>query len=402
MCTRWVCSVCSHQSLTGVLSGLCAGDARGSTSEPFCPIPVFLLNVQLNEAQAAELNRSQVRASSTQSRQMLQALNEGNWEAEVFNHPRASEIAYGLYRAAKISESQFVTHQFFWAARAEFAGTLRFLPVMNGSGLSPEGSAVFSAPRGLDDSGREAFAREAATLPRSEQYVLQVSTEAAVRNDPRLGMADATFRGFLGTHFKPLEGSGWGLVVPSLSLMQLYLSTRYKDRAMQGIPEFGVAPHDRIIDQIGRHTRVIAVPFPGIAGVEEGDGMYFGKTYAFLHDFYHLDRGSSVVIPEYRVLFPLIFSAMLRNRRDFRNAPGGEYSWVWQDTIDGLLNLESESRHLLTYGPPPSALDCFEYDFGRNSRRSVVATVVLRDMGERPEVWAEQGVDPEAWQRRLQ
>lgn len=331
---------------------------------------------------------------------MLEALRTGDWEAPIFSHERAPEMAYGLFRAGKISEGQFVTHQFFWAARTEYKEALGFFPMLDGGGLTSRARALLDLPRGLTEAAKEQLAAKLAALPRSEQYVLQASTHEALQADPRLGVADATFRAFLGMHFRPPEGQAWGLVVPSFGLMQLYLEARYEERAMQAVPEFGIAPHESILDQIGQHRRVVVVPYPGIDGVEEGDGMYFGKTYGFLHDFYHLDRGSSIVIPEYRVLFPLIFSAMLRHKREFQTAPG-EYVWVWQETIDGLMNLETDSRELLTYGPPPSALDCFEVDFGRNSRRSLVGQVVLRDMLERRGMWEALGVDIPAWERRL-
>ncbi|MCB0404933.1 MAG: hypothetical protein KDD51_09115 [Bdellovibrionales bacterium] len=366
----------------------------------FAPAVHTTLTARLRPAELAELRRQEVPSASSESRQMLQALAMGRWEAPIFTHPLAPGIAYGLFRAGKISESQFVTHQFFWAARNEYAESLRFVRLVEGDTLTSQGNEMLTASRGLNDAAKERFATQATALPLSEQYVLQVSTEAAIRRDPRLGIADATFRTFLGMHLRPIAQQSWALVVPSFSLMQVYLERRYEERAMQGIPEFGVAPHDSIINQVGQHTRVITVPFPGIDGVVEGDGMYFGTTYGFLHDFYHLDRGASSVIPEYRVLFPLIFAAMLRHKRAFRTEDG-EYHWTWQATIENLINLETQSCQLLQYGPPPSALDCFEVDYGHKSDHPLVGRVVSEDMRERPEIWEAADVNLESWQRRL-
>ncbi|MCB0418055.1 MAG: hypothetical protein KDD39_10410, partial [Bdellovibrionales bacterium] len=63
--------------------------------------------------------------------------------------------------------------------------------------------------------------------------------------------------------------------------------------------------------------------------------------------------------------------------------------------------LETQSCQLLQYGPPPSALDCFEVDYGHKSDHPLVGRVVSEDMRERPEIWEAADVNLESWQRRL-
>lgn len=236
------------------------------------------------------------------------ALYNGEWDSPIFTSPRFGQYVLQAFIQKRISIEQLTTVFLRWEATEQFSnsGNLLWTRSVFENGTLSEDAKKFLLPAlwkmSADEEAR--FVDILGKSPKSEQYfwTVKVPKEDYEKGNKQKNfgkMLDAfqgRFRLF--TLIKSAQEPDQAiLVVPSFSIIQAYLRGVYMEHAVTMIPEFGIGTPEQIEFDIPQNKRLFALHFPGIKGLEEGDGYYFGKYLSSFHDFYHSQRISLIPYP---------------------------------------------------------------------------------------------------------
>ncbi|MCB1112268.1 MAG: hypothetical protein H7A37_00300 [Chlamydiales bacterium] len=243
---------------------------------------------------------------------LARALRTGNWKHSIFSTERFGQCTFQAFKKKLITLEQFTTVFLRWAASVQFEKKDRPLiahPVFNGEELTPNAEKLLlPALWKISNDEKERFLSLLKQAPESEKYfwTTNIPLNTLIRGKKRekhgqiLLALDKIF-----VLFKMAKSSNfreWTLIIPSFTIFQAYLNAVFQENAVTIVPEFGIGTPEQIAFDIPQNQRLFALHFPGVKGLETGDGYYFGKYLSSFHDFYHSHR-VSLIPPTHRLAY---------------------------------------------------------------------------------------------------
>ncbi|HVE14960.1 MAG TPA: hypothetical protein VNI01_16315 [Elusimicrobiota bacterium] len=315
---------------------------------------------------------------------LVRALGEGDWSHAVFESPEESvHLALAAHRAGRIGLGQLSSVILRWEAFDDVAPPASqrvAVPLMEGGRLTPFARELVKGrgKEGLNLRQTMRLERLLQRLPASERFVWVLRPDADRIGSrfwgaqPEWGKTYWDIQSeFLLNAFSIPGVSFWNrhsaLLVPTFGFIQAHLLAKNGLEAVTLQPEFGRTDTAGVVDGIARGGRPFALHFPGIDGVLRGDGRYFGKFLASIHDWLHAHYGSSLS-ERYREVLARVFSVAKEASLPMR----------MDDIVD--LNVPSAyASRAMTVG------EQLAYDF---SRSGALGDLIRRDGERHPDFWS--------------
>lgn len=271
------------------------------------PLEYALMRLLQNLSEEDQFTVSTVWPAELRNVAKLQnAIAENDWTDTIFQHKRFGQYAFQALKEQAITLEQFVTIFLRWEAEEQLTDSTRPLvrhQLFNEDSFSTNSEEILiPALWKMSSEELEIFKNELLATPSSEHNFWTVTIPESFykkgRGRKKYGKAldqfQYRFRLFQLIEYRDCT-EGKMLVVPSFSILKAYLKAVFRENAVDIVPAFGSGKLQQIEFDIPQNKRFFALHFPGIQGLEEGDGYYFGKYISSLHDFYHCHRIS--VIP---------------------------------------------------------------------------------------------------------
>lgn len=368
----------------------------------------LLLSLRTEERESVRAKSAAVSALAVSALVTTLSSPEG-WNALACKESDCPVIALAAYERGLLSLETLATMLWRHAAIETFhpEGTKRrAIRLVDGAGRPTAFARATWAPRpgALSDAQFDSLVAAIHRLPPAEQVAWSMPVKAV---PPAWREAEWILSAFLNLIFFPVDDAGEPardhVVIPSFGAMQAWLDTRHGETAIALLPQLGKASSWHLLDQIEINGRAMALPFPGVLGVEKADGMETGPFFAGAHDLFHAHFGSGHTVPAYRQSFRRI-AELLRRHASEPTARAGELTEQQARLLRfrmGDLSLPSAS--LFQSGPEPSFADSVHADFGSNSDNPlfVVTRLIVQDMAHDPAYWQQRGLDARRFATRL-
>jgi len=238
--------------------------------------------------------------------ELVAALNDedGNWSHEILKNPRFPHYGFAAAQQGKLQKEQLATLLMQREADLQFetsCGPKKTHAVFDGNKLSKKAEELLipSLWKMTEEEKKELIKRIKAA-PASERFFWTVDIPNEKLKGPQaekwgifLKKLQDVFR-VLRLQEKSENPDVKTFVIPSFTILQSYLRVVFPENAAVMEPELGIATLEGTEQDLIQGKRPFALHFPGIDGLIEGDGYYFGHYLATFHDFYHAHRLSLI------------------------------------------------------------------------------------------------------------
>lgn len=240
-----------------------------------------------------------------QVKEISRALIQGEWNHPIFSAPRFGQYTVQAFKQKQITIEQLATVFLRWEAAEQFLESGNGLlehPIFENETLSAE-TKKFLLPAlwKLSPDENKRFFDELAQCPLSEQsfWTVKIPKKDYKEGPNRKKFGEVLEKFQSVFHLFRLkdcfeEPDRTVFVIPSFSILKTYLRAVFMQQAVAIIPEFGIGAPKQIELDIPQNKRLFALHFPGVKGLDKGDGYYFGKYLSSFHDFYHCHQISLI------------------------------------------------------------------------------------------------------------
>lgn len=215
--------------------------------------------------------------------------------------PHFAHLAFSACKHQLIHFNQLITLLMRWSAVEQFGANLTSFRLMNGTEFTQEAIQFLISPCKMSHLELEFFKNRCLCMEGSERtfWLIRIP-EAHLTGPEPAPWAHVMLVMENGSDLFTLKRNSCNpeerlLVIPSFSICEAVFQVLYQDDAVELMPELKKAPAERLVNDIPHNRRVMAVHFPGIAGMETiENNVYSGMYGATLHDLIHGERFSTI------------------------------------------------------------------------------------------------------------
>lgn len=341
---------------------------------------------------------------------LVSALERADPSDPVFDHPDVAYAATAAAESGRITQGQMITVILRWEARGDLRSRTRrrtHVAALDAEGrLTSEARGSFGGSRelyegfrvSLDDRELARFEGLLRTLPASERTysILEVGRLGAlqhIHNETQRVLFKAAF----GRPSFVAPGREF-VAVPSFGILQALLGARFGEDAVELLPSFEPTSMNELLKGIGKGGRVFGLHLPGRRQDVFADGIYMGRFFFSMHDWFHAWVGSQAPA-EFRRLVPRLVVVARKRRKALESHALKEPSRSVRAHLDYVVEENRRKVRFFgdlifsTNGQPGLSIGErltreFQYHDSLASEDGGILGAIARDMALHPEAWS--------------